>query len=94
MNSSKVLVVITTYNRIYYLEQAIQSVLSQSYKDIEILISDNSTNEDSREMIEKNFKELLLKLPRMIIIHFLMEDQGLTLEMLMSIIYLNLQTCD
>ena len=60
MNSSKVLVVITTYNRIYYLEQAIQSVLSQSYKDIEILISDNSTNEDSREMIEKNFKDKVL----------------------------------
>lgn len=60
LNDGKVLVVITTHNRAYYLEKAIQSALNQSYKNIEILIADNSINEDSREMIEKNFKDKVL----------------------------------
>ncbi|UOF92852.1 glycosyltransferase [Fodinisporobacter ferrooxydans] len=39
---------IPTYNRPHYLELAVQSVLMQTYKKIEIIITDNSTNLESQ----------------------------------------------
>ncbi|WP_088833320.1 glycosyltransferase [Paenibacillus tyrfis] len=48
----KVSVLIPTYNRPEYLEQALYSVLQQTYKNIEIIISDDSTNDETRQLIE------------------------------------------
>ncbi len=55
MNKPLVSVLIPTYNRPEYLKLAIKSALDQTYSNIEIIISDDSSNEDSRHMIEKDF---------------------------------------
>lgn len=44
-------VVIPAYNRPHYLEQAIQSVLGQTYTNIEIIICDDSTNDQVESML-------------------------------------------
>ena len=49
----KVSVIITNYNYERYVEAAIQSVLDQSYKDIEIIVVDDESKDNSREVIEK-----------------------------------------
>ena len=51
--SSKVLVYILNHNYGKYIEQSIESVLSQSYKDFKILIIDDGSNDNS-----KKFKKL------------------------------------
>ena len=49
----KVTVYITNFNYGKYIEQAIQSVLNQSYKNIEILIIDDGSTDNSKEIISK-----------------------------------------
>lgn len=58
-NSPLVTVLIPTYNRPYFLSMAIESVLAQTYTNIEIFISDNSPNEDTKNMMQ----QYLLKYP-------------------------------
>ena len=48
-----VTVLIPTYNRPYFLSMAIESVLAQTYPNIEIFISDNSPNEDTKKMMKQ-----------------------------------------
>jgi glycosyltransferase involved in cell wall biosynthesis len=45
-------VLIPTYNRPHYLEVALKSVLNQTYKPIEIIICDDSTNDETEKMIQ------------------------------------------
>ncbi|MEC0232691.1 glycosyltransferase [Paenibacillus alba] len=45
-------VLIPAYNRPYYLELALKSVLNQTYKNIEIIICDDSTNDEVERMLE------------------------------------------
>ncbi|RZK45345.1 MAG: glycosyltransferase family 2 protein [Hymenobacter sp.] len=49
----KVSVVIPNYNHERYLPQRIESVLQQTYQDIEILILDDCSPDNSREVIER-----------------------------------------
>lgn len=54
-------VLIPAYNRRNYLELALQSVLAQTYKNIEIIISDDSTNNEVQEMLKpylQNYKHI------------------------------------
>lgn len=44
-------ILIPTYDRPDYLEQALKSALSQTYENIEIVISDNSENDLSEQMV-------------------------------------------
>lgn len=44
-------VLIPAYNRPHYLELALRSVLKQTYPNIEIIVSDDSTNSDVKTMI-------------------------------------------
>lgn len=49
----KVSVVIPTYNSALYLDEAIQSVLDQTYKNYEIIIMDNASTDDTTELVKK-----------------------------------------
>ncbi len=51
-------VVIPTYNRIHYLKKALDSVLQQTYKNFEVIIVDNFSNDGTKEYVEglKNLK--------------------------------------
>ncbi|MDA1632255.1 glycosyltransferase [Bacillus cereus] len=46
-------VLIPTYNRPCYFEQALCSVLEQTYSNIEIIIGDDSTNDETEKVIQK-----------------------------------------
>ena len=50
-------VLIPTYNRPKQLERALKSLNNQSYKELKIIISDNSLNDQSSKVVEK-FKDL------------------------------------
>jgi len=53
MKKVKVTVYITNYNYGAFLEQAIQSVLNQSMQDFELIIIDDGSTDNSKEIIEK-----------------------------------------
>ncbi len=46
-------VIITTYNVEMYIEQAIKSVLNQTYKNLEIIIVDDCSSDNTQEIISK-----------------------------------------
>lgn len=48
----KVSVIITTYNCAKYIGQSINSVLDQTYKDYEIVVVDDGSNDNTREVLE------------------------------------------
>jgi glycosyltransferase involved in cell wall biosynthesis len=48
----KVSVIIPTYNRPHYFELALQSALGQTYPNIEIIVGDDSTNEETYALIQ------------------------------------------
>lgn len=52
----KVSVVIPTYNRAHLLPKAIQSVLNQTYQDLEIVLVDDGSTDNTEEVI-KDFKD-------------------------------------
>lgn len=53
-----VTIIITTYNRPDYLERAIESVLKQTYHDIEIIVvDDNNPDTEGRKCVEKLMKK-------------------------------------
>ena len=59
----KVSAIITTHNRCDLLKRAIDSVFKQTYKDIEcIVIDDNSTDETKKYMEKKNKGEFKIKI--------------------------------
>lgn len=53
-----VTVMIATYNQSKYILQAVESAFNQDYSNIEIIVSDDSLNDDTKIVIEKyvNFK--------------------------------------
>jgi glycosyltransferase involved in cell wall biosynthesis len=52
MDKPLVSILIPAYNRPFYLKLALESVLSQTYPNIEIIICDDSTNLDVSDMIQ------------------------------------------
>lgn len=56
MNNPLVTVVISSYNRPAMLKSALQSVLAQTYAELEILVQDDSTNEDCYKVVQ-NFSD-------------------------------------
>ncbi len=46
-------VVIPTYNRAYIVPRAIESVLAQTYRPIEILVADDGSADDTRQCVER-----------------------------------------
>jgi|GEM_PF-306327 len=45
-------VIIPTFNRPVYFELALKSVLNQTYRNIEVFITDNSTNEETKNLMQ------------------------------------------
>jgi len=60
LNSPKVSVVIPTYNRPHLIRRAIQSVLNQTYQNFEIIVVDDSPN-DETEKVVKSFNDKRIK---------------------------------
>jgi glycosyltransferase involved in cell wall biosynthesis len=50
-------IIIPTYNRAYILPRAINSALKQTYKNWEMIIVDDSSEDNTKELIEKYFKK-------------------------------------
>lgn len=53
MKTPKVSVIIPNYNHEPYLDERIQSVVNQSFKDFEVIILDDVSKDNSRKIIEK-----------------------------------------
>ena len=53
MKSPRISVLIPTYNYARYLPEAIESVLEQDWRDLELLISDDGSTDGSREVIAR-----------------------------------------
>jgi glycosyltransferase involved in cell wall biosynthesis len=51
-NQPKVSVCIPTYNYAHYISDAIESVLSQSFTDLELIVIDNCSNDNTREVVD------------------------------------------
>lgn len=48
-------ILIPTYNRPKYLQLALESVLNQTYRNIEVIIGDDGTNNETEKLIGENF---------------------------------------
>lgn len=53
MNYPKVSVIVSTYNRKDALELSLQALLCQTYKPDEILVADDGSKEDTKELVDK-----------------------------------------
>jgi len=51
-------VIIPTYNRRAFLEEAVQSVRAQTYRDFEIIIVDDGSTDDTAAFVEANRQHL------------------------------------
>jgi glycosyltransferase involved in cell wall biosynthesis len=54
-------IIITSYNRGKYIEKAIQSCLEQDYNNIEIIISDNHSTDDTDAVVKKYIHDKRIK---------------------------------
>ncbi len=50
-------VIIPTYNRVYILHKAIESVLSQTFKDIELIVIDDASTDGTSELVKSYAKK-------------------------------------
>ena len=51
--SSKVSIILLTYNQVDYIEEAINSVFSQTYNNWELIISDNGSEDGTKELLSE-----------------------------------------
>src|SRR5271166_9524 len=56
-NMPRVTVVTPNYNHARYLPQRLNSILAQTYQDFELIILDNASTDNSREVIELYVKD-------------------------------------
>lgn len=52
MDQPLVSVVLPTYNRAYTISRAIDSVLNQTYSNLELIVVDDGSNDDTRVVVE------------------------------------------
>lgn len=55
MNYPKVSVLIPTYNRAEFLSLCIESALAQDYPNLEVIVSDNASDDNTGEMMQKKY---------------------------------------
>lgn len=51
-------VIIPTYNRVKLLPRALESVLAQSYQDIELLVIDDGSTDETEQLIKNNYPQV------------------------------------
>lgn len=61
MNSALVSVIIPTYNRAEYLSQAVNSVLRQTFNDFELIIIDDGSTDQTRQLISTYLSDARIK---------------------------------
>ena len=61
MDNTKVSVLISNFNKDKYLEQCIESCLSQEYKNIEIIVFDNVSSDNSSNILKKFEGNIIVK---------------------------------
>lgn len=54
MNQPLVSVIVPTYDRAYFLPKTIKSILDQDYQNIELIVVNDGSNDNTREVIKKN----------------------------------------
>ena len=59
-SSGKVSVIIPNYNYAQFVGEAIESVLNQTYKDIEVVVVNNGSTDNSMEVLERYSKKIRL----------------------------------
>ncbi len=59
MKTKSIQVFLLTYNRPLLLAKAIDSILSQEFKDFELIVSDNSTDDLTEKLISERYNESL-----------------------------------
>ena len=55
-NNPLVTIICTSYNHAKFIEQSLNSVINQRYKNIELIIADNASEDNSVEVIENWLK--------------------------------------
>ena len=58
INHKMISIIIPTYNRSKLLNRSIRSVLNQTFQPNEIIVVDNGSTDDTREMVSKNFRKI------------------------------------
>ncbi|MBF0408686.1 MAG: glycosyltransferase family 2 protein [Candidatus Riflebacteria bacterium] len=64
MNKPSITTIIPTFNRAALLKKAVESVLSQSHKNFQVIISDNASSDETSAVLEK-----LVKTDSRVIVH-------------------------
>lgn len=68
----KVSIYLITYNRKYLLERAINSVINQTYKNIELIVVDDFSTDGTKAFLESKFEEY----SKLINFHFYINDKN------------------
>jgi glycosyltransferase involved in cell wall biosynthesis len=50
-------VIIPTYNRVHWIGNAIRSVLNQTFKEIEIIVIDDGSEDGAEEIVQRDFRQ-------------------------------------
>lgn len=61
LSNPKITIQICTYNRAHFIKQAIDSALSQTFKDFEILIMDDKSTDNTAEIIQPYLNDSRIK---------------------------------
>lgn len=56
MQKDKISIIVTCFNKAKYIEECLESIFKQTYRNIEILIYDDGSTDNSKEMILKTIK--------------------------------------
>ena len=56
-NNPKVSIVVPTYNRVNYLKECLESIINQNYANLEIIVSDDNSTDNTEEMVKEYIKK-------------------------------------